>query len=67
MRTDYYRFQLGDSECVSLCAGSMDYELESMVTNTPRSDVVAALQALGLPTEVITTPYAYLYVPAGKQ
>jgi glyoxylase-like metal-dependent hydrolase (beta-lactamase superfamily II) len=45
----------------------MYYELESMVTNTPRSDVVAALQALGLPTEVITTPYAYLYVPAGKQ
>ena len=66
MRTNYYRFQLGDSECVSLCDGSMDYELESMVTNAPRSDVVAALQAHSLPTEVITTPYAYLYVAAGK-
>jgi glyoxylase-like metal-dependent hydrolase (beta-lactamase superfamily II) len=66
MRTDYYRFQLGHSECVSLCDGSVDYELESMVTNAPRSDVVAALQANGLPTEVITTPYAYLYVESGK-
>jgi glyoxylase-like metal-dependent hydrolase (beta-lactamase superfamily II) len=66
MRTNYHRFQLGDSECVSLCDGSMDYELESMVTNAPRSDVVAALQAHGLKTEVITTPYAYLYVSAGK-
>ena len=66
MRTDYYRFQLGDSECVSLCDGNGDYELESMVTNAPRSDVAAALQAYGLPTEGITTPYAYLYVEAGK-
>ena len=66
MRTDYYRFQLGDSECVSLCDGNVDYELESMVTNAPRSDVVAALRAYGLPTEGITTPYAYLYVEAGK-
>jgi glyoxylase-like metal-dependent hydrolase (beta-lactamase superfamily II) len=66
MRTDYYRFQLGHSECVSLCDGSVDYELESMVTNAPRSDVVAALQANGLHTEVITTPYAYLYIEAGK-
>jgi glyoxylase-like metal-dependent hydrolase (beta-lactamase superfamily II) len=66
MRTDFYRFRLGDSECVSLCDGSADYELESMVTNAPRSDVVAALQAHGLPTGVITTPYAYLHVDTGK-
>jgi hypothetical protein len=60
MKNDYYRFQLGHSECVSLYDGSVDYELESMVTNAPRADVVAALQAHGLPTDVITTPYAYL-------
>lgn len=66
MRTDYYRFQLGESECVSLCDGSVDYELESMVANAPRSDVVAALRAHGLPTEVITTPYANLCVDAGE-
>jgi glyoxylase-like metal-dependent hydrolase (beta-lactamase superfamily II) len=66
MRTDYYHFQLGHSECFSLCDGSVDYELESMVTNAPRSEIVAALQAKGLPTEVITTPYAYLYVEVGK-
>jgi glyoxylase-like metal-dependent hydrolase (beta-lactamase superfamily II) len=66
MGFNYYRFQLGHSKCVSLCDGGVDYELESMVTNAPRSDVVAALQAHSLPTEVITTPYAYLYVDAGK-
>ncbi len=66
MRTDFYRFRLGDIECVSLCDGSMDFALESMVTNAPRPDVVAALQAHGLPTGVITTPFAYLYANTGK-
>jgi glyoxylase-like metal-dependent hydrolase (beta-lactamase superfamily II) len=66
MSSDYYRFRSGGSECVSVRDGAVDYELESMVTNAPRSDVVAALQAHGLPAEVITTPYAPLYVGAGK-
>lgn len=66
MRTDYYRFQLGNNECISLCDGGMDYELESMVTNAPRSDVEAALRAHGMAINVITTPYAYLYAHMGK-
>jgi glyoxylase-like metal-dependent hydrolase (beta-lactamase superfamily II) len=66
MRTDYYRFQLGNFECVSLFDGNVDYDLDDMVTNAPQSDVMAALQIHGLPTEVITTPYAYLYVDTGK-
>ncbi|HNS51566.1 MAG TPA: MBL fold metallo-hydrolase [Anaerolineae bacterium] len=64
--TSYFRFQLGASECVSLCDGSMDYPLETIVANAPRCDVVAALQARGLPAEVITTPYTHLYVHTGK-
>ncbi len=59
-------FRSGGCECVSLCDGSMDYELESMVTNAPRSDVAAALRALGLPPQVITTPYAFPCVDAGE-
>ncbi len=66
MNGGYYRFRLGDNECVSLWDGDVDYELEAMVVNAPRSDVAAALQAHGLPTEVITTPYGYLYVVADK-
>jgi hypothetical protein len=66
MSINFYRFMLGAYECVSLCDGSMDYQLEDMVTNATRSDVVRALKAHGLPTESITTPYAELYVEAGK-
>jgi glyoxylase-like metal-dependent hydrolase (beta-lactamase superfamily II) len=64
--TGYYRFQLGSYKCISLWDGNVDYKLESMVANAPLSDVAAALQADGLPTEFITTPYAYLYVDTGQ-
>ena len=66
MRTGYYRFQLGSNECISLYDGSGDYKLEQMVANAPRSNVEAALQARSLPTQVITTPYTFLYVLTGK-
>ena len=62
MRTGYYPFQLGQNQCFSLYDGSLDYKLESMVTNAPQADVAAALQAHGLRADVIVTPYAYLYV-----
>ena len=66
MSADYHRFRSGRSECVSLRDGSLDYELESMFTDAPRSDVMAALRAHGLPEQVVTTPYAYLCVNAGE-
>ena len=66
MRTDYYTFHLGNCVCVSLCDGGMDYKLESMVKNAPRSDVEAALLAHDMPATEIYTPYAYLFVQAGQ-
>lgn len=66
MGNNCYRFRLGDCECVSLSDGAMTYGLPTMVANTPRSDVVAALQLRGLPTDAITVPYTCLVVTAGK-
>lgn len=66
MKGDYYPFRLGRFQCFSLCDGKMDYKLEAMVRNAPPADIAAALQAHGLPTEVIATPYAYLYVQTGR-
>jgi glyoxylase-like metal-dependent hydrolase (beta-lactamase superfamily II) len=62
---DFHRFQLGSFECIALCDGGAQYSLESMVSNGPRSEVEAYLEAHGLPTEVIATPYTYLYVDTG--
>ena len=67
MGTDFYPFQLGNFQCVSLCDGGLDYKLESMVKNAPRPDVEAALLAHGLPVQAIYTPYAYLFVDTGQQ
>jgi len=66
MRNDFYPFQLGSFECFALCDGDLDYSLESMVTNAPPSDVEAYLQAHGLRTDVINTPFTYLYANTGK-
>jgi glyoxylase-like metal-dependent hydrolase (beta-lactamase superfamily II) len=66
MRKGYYPFRLGQSHCFSLYDGSLDYKLESMVKNASPAEVAAALQAHGLPTDVIVTPYAYLYVKTSK-
>jgi glyoxylase-like metal-dependent hydrolase (beta-lactamase superfamily II) len=65
MRNDFYRFRVGSFDCIALCDGGADYSLESMVTNAPRSEVEAYLQIHGLQTDVITTPYTYLYVNTG--
>ena len=65
MRNDFYRFRVGSFDCIALCDGGADYSLESMVANAPRSEVEAYLQIHGLRTDVITTPYTYLYVNTG--
>lgn len=66
IRNDFYPFRVGQFECFALCDGGADYLLESMVTNAPRSDVEAYLQAQGLRTDMIHTPYTYLYADSGK-
>jgi glyoxylase-like metal-dependent hydrolase (beta-lactamase superfamily II) len=66
MENGFFRFQVGNNECVSLYDGTADYQLDSMVVNAPRSDVESALHAHGLPTQIITTPFTSLYVNTGK-
>jgi glyoxylase-like metal-dependent hydrolase (beta-lactamase superfamily II) len=66
MSNDFYPFRVGSFECVALCDGNLEYTLESMVTNAPRSDVQAYLQTYGLSTEMIVTPFTYPYLDTGK-
>jgi glyoxylase-like metal-dependent hydrolase (beta-lactamase superfamily II) len=62
---DFHRFQLENFACIALCDGAAQYSLESMVSSAPRSEVEAYLKAHNLPTEVIVTPYTYIYVDTG--
>lgn len=62
MSSGYYRFGLGELDCVSLSDGSRDYPLSSFFANVPAERVREALQRRGLPVDSVTTPYTYLYV-----
>jgi glyoxylase-like metal-dependent hydrolase (beta-lactamase superfamily II) len=62
----HYPFQLSGSQCIALSDGSYDYRLEQMVANVPKSHVEEFLQAHGLPSHMITTPFTSLYVNTGQ-
>jgi glyoxylase-like metal-dependent hydrolase (beta-lactamase superfamily II) len=66
MNTGYYRFKLGDFECVSLSDGSVDYPPRNFFANVPIEQVEVALRQRNLPIEYVTTPYTYLYVEASE-
>jgi glyoxylase-like metal-dependent hydrolase (beta-lactamase superfamily II) len=65
MHVDYYRFKLGELDCVSLSDGCWDYPLESFFANVPVEQIQEALTRSSLPTDRITTPYTYLYIHTG--
>jgi glyoxylase-like metal-dependent hydrolase (beta-lactamase superfamily II) len=66
MNSGYYRFKLGQFECVSLSDGSVDYPLKNFFANVPIEQVEEALRQRNLPLEYVTTPYTYLYVDTGE-
>ncbi len=65
MHVSYYRFKLGELECVSLSDGCWDYSLESFFANVPVEQIQEALTRGGLPSNLITTPYTHLYIHTG--
>jgi glyoxylase-like metal-dependent hydrolase (beta-lactamase superfamily II) len=66
MDSGYYRFGLGDFECISLSDGSVDYPIVNFFANVPIEQVEEALRQRGLPVEYVTTPYTYLYADTGE-
>jgi glyoxylase-like metal-dependent hydrolase (beta-lactamase superfamily II) len=66
MNKGSYRFKLGDFECVSLSDGSHDYKTKKFFANVPEAHIEEVLRQRNLPTDYITTPYAYLFVNTGE-
>jgi glyoxylase-like metal-dependent hydrolase (beta-lactamase superfamily II) len=65
MDNSYYRFRLGDFECISVSDGGNDYSLERFFANVPAERAEEALRERNLPTDHVWTPYTYLYVNTG--
>lgn len=66
MDTGYYRFSVGQFECVAVGDGSLNYSVESYFANVPLEQAQAALGALGLPVTQIASPYTCLFVNTGR-
>ena len=66
MKSDFYRFRLGEFECVCLLDGTMDYPIQNIYSNVPREQVEKALRQHHLPVEFVTTPYTYPWVDTGQ-
>jgi glyoxylase-like metal-dependent hydrolase (beta-lactamase superfamily II) len=66
MDSEFYRFAVGQFECVSLLDGYHDYPIQNMYANVSRQQVEVALRQRNLPLEIVTTPYTYLYVNTGQ-
>ena len=65
MNDAYYRFKLGDFECVSVTDGGKEYKPRDFFLNVPAEQAEEALREHDLPTDHIWTPYTYLYVDTG--
>ncbi len=66
MASNFYRFTIGQFDCVSLLDGYVDYPIQNLYANVTREKVELALCQHNLPVEVVTTPYTYLFVNTGQ-
>lgn len=63
---NYYRFELGDFECVCISDGGHNYPPQNFFTNVSKEQVEELLRQQNLPTDHVWTPYTYLYVNTGE-
>lgn len=63
----FFRFDLGDFDCICISDGGSDYPVEMLFANAPRALVEEKLHGLNLPVDHVWTPYTFLYVDTGKQ
>jgi hypothetical protein len=55
MQNNFFRFSLGEFECVCLLDGYYDYPLQNMYANVPRQQIEVALRERDLPVANVKT------------
>ncbi len=66
MNNEFYKFKVGEFECVAVSDGGMNYPVELFFSNAPIEDVNAALRQQNLTTKHIHTPYTCLFINTGR-
>jgi len=63
---DFYRFKIGQFDCISVSDGSFDYNPGILFPGLTEDQVKELLSDYGLPTDKIRSPYTFLYVDTGE-
>ena len=63
---DFYRFRIGQFECVSVSDGYYEYDPGHLFVGLKDAQFSALLKSYDLPTDRIVSPYSFLYVDTGK-
>jgi glyoxylase-like metal-dependent hydrolase (beta-lactamase superfamily II) len=63
---DFYRFKIGNFECISVSDGSYDYDPFHLFTNITEDRTIEILRKYNLPIDKITSPYTFLFVDTGE-
>lgn len=63
---NYYKFKVGDFECICINDGGFRYDLFKFFNNVPEEEVKSELKKENLPLEYVYTPYTHLIVNTGK-
>ena len=61
----YYRFKVGDIECVCISDGGSNYTPESFFNNVTKQKIEEILRQHKMPNDNIWTPYTYLFANTG--
>jgi len=63
---DFYRFNVGQFECISVSDGTYDYDPGHLFTGKTKEEINELLRSHNLLTDKITSPYTFLYVNTGE-
>jgi glyoxylase-like metal-dependent hydrolase (beta-lactamase superfamily II) len=63
---DFYRFNIGKFECISVSDGSYDYDPFHLFTNITDDKTAEILRKHNLPKDKIISPYTFLFVNTGE-
>lgn len=67
MEANFYQFNVGSFQLMSVSDGGHDYHLGAFFSNVPQDQAEQALTTRGLPTGKVFTPYTCLFVDNGVQ
>jgi glyoxylase-like metal-dependent hydrolase (beta-lactamase superfamily II) len=65
-KEDFYRFKIGQFNCISVSDGSYDYDLRPMFAGLNEDQAADILRKHNIPPDKLTSPYTFLFVDTSE-